>query len=415
MFNNYSAFDSMQERLRAAAELYGLDDSFFKLLISPAKSIMVSCPIRMDDNSWRVFTGYKVQHNTARGPAKGGIRYHPDLTMDKIQAGAAWMTWKTAVVDVYFGGAKGGIVCDPELMSQGELERLTRCYTLEIIDFLGQDCDVPGVDMGTNSQTMAWILDTHARYTRKFEKAVVTGKPLSIGGSLGHHGATGRGILIAAREAIQRIGKPLAGASIAVQGFGRVGSQSAYLLREAGARIAAIADINGAIRNDRGIDVNALLQYWKETKTIVGFKNAEPMDPKDLLTMSVDILIPAATDNQINRYNASNIQAKVLVEGANGPTSAEADQILLENGVLVVPDILANAGGVTVSYFEWIQNRIGFNWKEREVNERLAEYMTTAFHSVFATADKYKTNSRIGAYILALDRVQQAMRDRGFC
>ncbi len=414
MLTPHSAFDAMQSRLRVAAELYGLEEALFKVFIAPSRSIIVSCPVHMDDGRWEVFTGYRVQHNVARGPAKGGIRYDPRITLDEIKAGAAWNTWKTAVVDVPFGGGKGGVVCDPTRMSEGELERLTRRYIAEIMDLLGPDRDVPGIDMGTNSQVMAWVLDTYTMHTRKTENAVVTGKPISLGGSLGRTEATGRGILISAREAMQRLGKPLAGATLAVQGFGNVGSQSARLLHEAGARMVAVSDLKGAIRNDRGIDTHALLKYHAEHKTVVGFKGAEPMDPKDLLSMAVDILVPAATENQITEDNASKVRAKVVVEGANGPTSPEADPILLDNGVLVVPDILANVGGVTVSYFEWVQNRIGFYWREREVNERLVEYMTHAFQAVFATTDKFKTNPRIGAYILALDRVSQAMHARGF-
>jgi len=414
MLNQHSAFDAMQSRLRVAAELYGLEEALFKVFIAPIRSIIVSCPVHMDDGGWEVFTGYRVQHNVARGPAKGGIRYDPRITLDEIKAGAAWNTWKTAVVDVPFGGGKGGVICDPTKMSDGELERLTRRYIAEIMDLLGPDRDVPGIDMGTNSQVMAWVLDTYTMHTRKTENAVVTGKPISLGGSLGRTEATGRGILISAREAMQRLGKPLAGATLAVQGFGNVGSQAARLLHEAGARMVAVSDLKGAIRNDRGIDTHALLKYHAEHKTVVGFKGAEPMDAKDLLTMAVDILVPAATENQITEDNAAKVRAKVVVEGANGPTSPEADPILLDNGVLVVPDILANVGGVTVSYFEWVQNRIGFYWREREVNERLVEYMTHAFQAVFATTDKFKTNPRIGAYILALDRVSQAMHARGF-
>jgi glutamate dehydrogenase (NAD(P)+) len=414
MLTETGVFGSTQARLRLAAELYGLEDALLKILIVPMRSIVVRCPIQMDNGIWEVFTGYRVQHNTARGPAKGGLRYNPMLTLDEIEAGASWNTWKTAVVDIPFGGGKGGIICDPLNMSPGELERLTRRYTIEIMDVIGPDQDVPGIDMGTNAQVMAWILDTRIMHTRKTENAVVTGKPISLGGSLGRNEATGRGVLICAREAMQRIGRPLSGATAAVQGFGNVGSQSAYLLHEAGTRILAASDINGVVRNDRGIDIHALLKHYAAHKTIVGFKGAEPIDPAELLVMSVDILVPAATENQITEHNAANIKAKVIVEGANGPTSPEADLILIENGVLVVPDILANAGGVTVSYFEWVQNRIGFYWREREINERLMEYMTMAFHSVFSTADKYKTNPRIGAYILALDRVRQAMCDRGF-
>jgi len=414
MLTKASVSDTTQIRLRLAAELYGLEEALLKILIVPIRSIVVNCPIQMDNGSWEVFTGYRVQHNIARGPAKGGLRYKPVLTLDEIEAGAAWNTWKTAIVDIPFGGGKGGIVCDPLKMSHRELERLTRRYTIDIMDAIGQDRDIPGIDTGTNAQVMAWILDTCSMRTYQTENAVVTGKPISLGGSLGRNEATGRGVLICAREAMQRLGKPLAGATAAVQGFGNVGSQSAYLLHEAGTRILAVSDINGAVRNDRGIDLHALLKHYSEFKTVVGFKGAEPMDLQDLSAMPVDILVPAATENQITEHNAASIKAKVIVEGANGPTSPEADLILIDNGVLVVPDILANAGGVTVSYFEWVQNRVGFYWREREVNEKLMEYMTMAFHSVFFTADKYKTNPRIGAYILAIDRVRQAMCDRGF-
>ncbi len=407
-------FEAMQARLRVASELYGLDETLFKVFMAPVRSMIVSLPVHMDDGRWEVFTGYRVQHNIARGPAKGGIRYDLHVNLDEVKALAAWMTWKTAVVDVPFGGGKGGIVCDPSRMSDGELERLTRRYTAEVMDILGPDRDVPAPDMGTNAQTMAWVLDTYAMHVRRTENAVVTGKPLGLGGSLGRSEATGRGVLITAREAMQRLGKPLAGATVAVQGFGNVGSQSARLLHEAGARIVAVSDLQGAVKNERGIDVHALMKHNQEAKTVVGFKGAEPFEAADLLTMAVDILVPAALENQITDENAPRVRAKVVVEGANGPTTPAADPILLENGVLVVPDILANAGGVTVSYFEWVQNRIGYYWREREVNEKLVEYMTHAFHSVFSTTDKYKTNPRIGAYILALDRVSQAMQYRGF-
>jgi len=413
MVVQHSAFDAMQSRLKVAAELYGLEDALFKVFVAPIRSLVVSLPVQMDDGNWEIFTGYRVQHNQARGPMKGGIRYDLGVTLDEIMAGAAWNTWKCAVVDVPLGGAKGGIVCDPTTMSEGELERLTRRYIGAIMDVIGPDRDVPGIDMGTNSQTMAWALDTYSMHSRHNERGVVTGKPVGLGGSLGRTEATGRGVLISAREAMQRLGKPLAGATLAVQGFGNVGSQSARLLHEAGARIVAVSDKNGAVRNNRGIDVHALFKHVTETKSVVGFKGGEAMDPEELLTMAVDILVPAATDNQITEKNAAKVRAKVVVEGANGPTMPEADPILLSNGVLVVPDILANAGGVTVSYFEWVQNRNGFYWREREVNERLVEYMTHAFQAVFATTDKYKTNPRIGAYILALDRVSQAQRTLG--
>jgi glutamate dehydrogenase (NAD(P)+) len=412
--HSHNPFEAMQARLRAAAQIYGLEDTLFQVFMAPTRSMIVSLPVCMDDGRWEVFTGYRVQHNIARGPAKGGIRYDMNVNLDEIKALAAWMTWKCAVVDVPFGGGKGGIICDPKKLSMAELERLTRRYVAEIMDVIGPDRDVPAPDMGTDAQTMAWVLDTYSMHVRHTENAVVTGKPVGLGGSLGRNEATGRGILIVAREAMQRLGKPLAGARVAVQGFGNVGSQSARLLHEAGARIVAVSDASGAIKNDRGLDIHALVKHVSEAKSVVGFKGGEAMDPADLLTSAVDILVPAAMENQITELNAAKIRAKVVVEGANGPTTPEADPILLENGILVVPDILANAGGVTVSYFEWVQNRLGFYWREREVNERLVEYMTHAFHAVFAATDKYKTNPRLGAYILALDRVSQAMHYRGF-
>ncbi len=414
IIDHTNAFEAMQARLRVASELYGLDDALFKVFMAPNRSMIVSLPVLMDNGHWEVFTGYRVQHNVARGPAKGGIRYDLNVTLDEVKALAAWMTWKCAVVDVPFGGGKGGIICDPSRLSLGEKERLTRRYIAEIMDIIGPDRDVPAPDMGTDAQTMAWVLDTYSMHVRETENAVVTGKPLVLGGSLGRTEATGRGILITAREAMQRLGKPLAGATVAVQGFGNVGSQSARLMHEAGARIVAISDAHGAIKNDRGLDIHALLKHVGETSTVAGFKGGEALDPDALLAHPVDILIPAALENQIHEGNAASIRAKVIVEGANGPTTPEADPILLEHGVLVVPDILANVGGVTVSYFEWVQNRQGFYWREREVNERLVDYMTHAFQATFATTDKYKTNPRIGAYILALDRVSQALQYRGF-
>ncbi|MBI3129933.1 MAG: Glu/Leu/Phe/Val dehydrogenase [Acidobacteria bacterium] len=414
MSDHHNPFEAMQARLKVAAELYGLEDALFKVFMAPSRSMIVSLPVMMDDGHWEVFQGYRVQHNVARGPAKGGIRYDKNVTLDEVKALSAWMTWKCAVVDVPFGGGKGGIICDPTKMSQGELERLTRRYIAEIMDIIGPDRDVPAPDMGTNAQTMAWVLDTYSMHVRSTSNAVVTGKPLGIGGSLGRNEATGRGVLIVAREAMQRLGKHLAGATVAVQGFGNVGSQSARLLHEAGARVIAVSDVSGAIKNDRGLDIHALMKHVAETKGVAGFKGGEAMEPAELLTLPVDVLVPGAMENQITEDNAAKIKAKVIVEGANGPTTPEADPILLDNGVLVVPDILANAGGVTVSYFEWVQNRQGFYWREREVNERLVEYMVHAFQQVFATTDKYKTNPRIGAYILALDKVSQAMHYRGF-
>ncbi len=412
--SDLNPFEMMQARLRTAAELFGLDDTLFKVFMAPSRTMIVSLPVQMDDKRWEVFTGYRVQHSLARGPAKGGIRYDKGVTLDEVKALAAWMTWKCAVVDVPFGGGKGGVICDPSKMSAGELERLTRRYIAEIMDVIGPERDVPAPDVGTNAQTMAWVLDTYSMHVRRTETAVVTGKPIPLGGSLGRDAATGRGVQIVAVEAMKRLGRQLDGAKVAVQGFGNVGSHSARLLHKAGARVIAVSDIGGAIRNPAGLDLPALLQHVKETRSVAGFAGAEALDPAELLTQDVDILVPAALENQITNENAAAIRAKVIVEGANGPTTPEADAILLDNKVLVVPDILANAGGVTVSYFEWVQNRQGFYWREKLVNERLTDYMTRAFEATFATTDKYKTNPRIGAYILALDRVSQVMHHRGF-
>ncbi len=410
----HNPFVAMQVRLRAAAELYGLDDALFKVFMAPSRSTIVSLPVNMDDGRWEVFTGFRVQHNVARGPAKGGIRYDKHVTLDEVKALAAWMTWKCAVVEVPFGGGKGGVICEPSKMSPGELERLTRRYVAEIIDVIGPDRDVPAPDVGTNSQTMAWVLDTYTMHVRRADNAVVTGKPIALGGSRGRDAATGRGVQIVAVEAMKRLDRKLDGATVAIQGFGNVGSHSARLLHKSGARIVAVSDVGGAIRNEHGLDLPALLEHVERTKSVIGFPESQPLDPNELLTQEVDILVPAALEDQITEENAADIRAKIIVEGANGPTTPEADPILLEHGVLVVPDILANAGGVTVSYFEWVQNRQGYYWREPLINARLTEYMVRAFDATFATTDKYRTNPRLGAYILALDRVSQAMRYRGF-
>lgn len=408
-------FKAMQNRLEKAAELYHLEDSLFKVFMAPARSMIVSIPVQMDNGKWQIFEGYRVQHNTARGPAKGGLRYDMNVTLDEVKALAAWMTWKCAVVKVPFGGAKGGIICDPKKMSSGELERLTRRYTAEIFDIIGPERDVPAPDIGTNSQTMAWILDTYSMHVGQFTPSVVTGKPLGLGGSLGRQEATGRGILIVAREAMRKIGRSLEGAKIIIQGFGNVGSEAARLLYESGALITHISDVNGAIENKNGLDIKALIAYAASNSgSIQGFKESNPCDKDAMLTAKADILIPAAIENQITEQNASKIQAQIIVEGANGPTTPVADDILLDQGVIVVPDILANAGGVTVSYFEWVQNRQGYYWLEREVNEKLNVTMVQAYENVMQTANKYKTNPRIGAYILALERVSDAMHFRGF-
>jgi glutamate dehydrogenase (NAD(P)+) len=367
----------------------------------------------MDDGSFRVFTGYRVQHSIIRGPAKGGIRYHPDVTLEEVMALAAWMTWKCAVVNIPFGGGKGGIVCDPSKMSKGELERLTRRYVADLIDVFGPESDVPAPDVNTNEQTMAWIMDTYSMHARHTVTAVVTGKPLALGGSAGRREATGRGVLLMIREAARRIGLDLRGARVVVQGFGNVGSVAADLLAKDGAIVVGVSDVKGAIQNPSGFDVPALLQHVAQTKSVVGFPGSTPVDGKKLLELPCDVLIPAALENQITHVNAGRIQARIIAEGANGPTTTQADKILNKAGVLVVPDILANSGGVTVSYFEWVQDRQGLFWREQEVNERLEHIMVNAFHDVARMADEHGVSFRVAAFMLAIKRVVDVIQLRG--
>jgi glutamate dehydrogenase (NAD(P)+) len=396
----------------AAARLH-LDPSFIQIIKEPRRATIVKLPVGMDDGSFRVFTGYRVQHSIIRGPAKGGIRYHPDVTLEEVMALAAWMTWKCAVVNIPFGGGKGGIVCDPSKMSKGELERLTRRYVADLIDVFGPESDVPAPDVNTNEQTMAWIMDTYSMHARHTVTAVVTGKPLALGGSAGRREATGRGVLFVVREAARRIGLDLRGARVVVQGFGNVGSVAADLLAKDGALIVGVSDVKGAIQNQSGFDVPALLQHVAQTKSVVGFPGSTPVDGKKLLELPCDVLIPAALENQITNVNAGRIQARIIAEGANGPTTTQADKILNKAGVLVVPDILANSGGVTVSYFEWVQDRQGLFWREREVNERLEDIMVNAFHDVARMADEHGVSFRVAAFMLAIKRVVDVIQLRG--
>jgi glutamate dehydrogenase (NAD(P)+) len=396
----------------AAARLK-LDPSFVQIIKEPRRATIVKLPVGMDDGSFRVFTGYRVQHSIIRGPAKGGIRYHPDVTLEEVMALAAWMTWKCAVVNIPFGGGKGGIICDPSKMSKGELERLTRRYVADLIDVLGPESDVPAPDVNTNEQTMAWIMDTYSMHARHTVTSVVTGKPLALGGSAGRREATGRGVLFVVREAAKRIGLDLREARVVVQGFGNVGSVAADLLTKDGARVVGVSDVNGAIQNPNGLDIPALIRHVAETKTVVGFAGSTPVDGKKLLELPCDILIPAALENQITHVNASRIQARIIAEGANGPTTYQADKILNKAGVLVVPDILANSGGVTVSYFEWVQDRMGFFWREQEVNERLEHIMVNAFNDVARMADEHGVSFRVAAFMLAIKRVVDVIQVRG--
>jgi glutamate dehydrogenase (NAD(P)+) len=396
----------------AAARLK-LDPSFLQIIKEPRRATIVKLPVHMDDGTFRVFTGYRVQHSIIRGPAKGGIRYHPDVTLEEVMALAAWMTWKCAVVGIPFGGGKGGIQCDPSKMSRGELERLTRRYTADMIDVIGPDSDVPAPDVNTGEQTMAWIMDTYSMHARHTVTSVVTGKPLALGGSAGRREATGRGVLFCIREAAKRIGLNLKGAKVVVQGFGNVGSVAADLLSRDGAKIVAVSDVHGGVQNPHGLDMPALLQHLALTKSVAGFSGGKPVQGKAILETPCDILIPAALENQITHANAGRIKARIIAEGANGPTTTRADKILNKAGVLVIPDILANSGGVTVSYFEWVQDRQGYFWREEEVNERLEHLMVQAFHDVATMADEHKVSFRVAAFMLAIKRVVDAIQLRG--
>ncbi len=402
-----------EARFDEAAERLGLDDGMRKVLKSPATEITVHIPVQLDDGRLEVFTGFRVQHSIARGPAKGGIRFAPDVTLDEVRALASWMTWKCAVVNIPFGGAKGGVICDPAVMSQGELERITRRYTAEIIDFIGPERDVPAPDMNTNEQTMAWIMDTYSMHKRTTVTAVVTGKPFQLGGSRGRSEATGRGCLFVTLQALRKFGMEPADTRVVIQGFGNVGGMAAKLMQRAGFRIICIVEIDGAVYNPKGIDVQMLRKHREETGSIVDFPDAENIDPTEAMFLECDVLVPAAKENVITSLNADRLRTKILCEGANGPTTAAADKILAEKKVFVIPDILANAGGVTVSYFEWVQDRQGFFWNEQLVNGRLEEIMVNSFRDVVGYGEKHKVHNRTAAYMLALDRVAFAIKLRG--
>jgi glutamate dehydrogenase (NAD(P)+) len=400
-------------RFDEAADRLGLDEGLQKVLRSAALELTVHIPVGLDDGRIEVFTGYRVQHSIARGPAKGGIRYAPDVNLDEVRALAAWMTWKCAVVNIPFGGGKGGIICDPDVLSEGELERLTRRYTASIMDILGPERDVPAPDMNTNEQTMAWIMDTYSMHQRRTTTAVVTGKPLDLGGSRGRPEATGRGCMIVALEALRRFGLQPADTCVVIQGFGNVGGMAAKLMAAAGFRIVSIIEWDGAVYNSNGLDIAALMKHRHDTGSILGFSEAEDMDKDEAMYLDCDILLPAAKENVITSQNAGLLRSKILCEGANGPTTHEADRILAGKGIFVIPDILANAGGVTVSYFEWVQDRQGYFWNEKLVNSRLEEIMVNSFADIVTYAEKHNVNNRIAAYMVALDRVAFAIRKRG--
>jgi glutamate dehydrogenase (NAD(P)+) len=400
-------------RFDEAAERLDLDEGLQKVLRNSALELTVHIPVLLDDGRIELFTGYRVQHSIARGPAKGGIRYAPDVNLDEVRALAAWMTWKCAVVNIPFGGGKGGIVCDPAVLSESELERLTRRYTAAIMDILGPERDVPAPDMNTNEQTMAWIMDTYSMHHRHTTTAVVTGKPLDLGGSRGRPEATGRGCLFVTLQALRRFGLHPASTRVVIQGFGNVGGMAARLMAEAGFRIVSIIEWDGAVYNSGGLDIAALMKHRHDTGSILGFAEGEEIDRDEAMYLDCDVLLPAAKENVITSQNAARLHARILCEGANGPTTHEADRILADKGVFVIPDILANAGGVTVSYFEWVQDRQGYFWNEKLVNDRLEEIMVNSFGDIVTYAEKHTVNNRIAAYMVALDRVAFAIRKRG--
>ncbi len=407
-------FESMMSRFHIAAQHLGLDDQIYNVLKSPVKQVIVSLPVTMDDGSIRVFEGYRVIHSNILGPSKGGVRFAMDVNIDEVKALAAWMTWKCAVVDIPYGGAKGGITCDPRQMSRGEVERLTRAYTQAMYEIFGPDRDIPAPDMGTGPEEMAWMMDQYSRSQGMTVNAVVTGKPLVLGGSLGRTEATGRGVMISALAGMEKLKINPFKATCAVQGFGNVGSWAALLLEERGAKIVAISDVSGAYYNKEGINIHAAIQYRdSHNRSLEGFEGAEKIDPEELLLLDVDVLVPAAVEDVITEVNADKIKARLIVEGANGPTSAQADAIVNAKGIMAVPDILANAGGVTVSYFEWVQNRLGYKWTAERVNRRSDRIMKEAFNKVYDASLQYNVPLRIAAYIVAIDKVSKTYKFRG--
>ncbi len=407
-------FESMMSRFHIAAQHLGLDDEVYNVLKSPTKQVIVTLPITMDNGSIKVFEGYRVIHSNILGPSKGGIRYDMDVHLDEVKALAAWMTWKCAVVDIPYGGAKGGIKCNPREMSAGEIERLTRSFTQAMLEIFGPDRDIPAPDMGTGPREMAWLMDHYSRAQGMTVNAVVTGKPLVLGGSLGRTEATGRGVMISALAAMEKMKINPFKATCAVQGFGNVGSWAASLLHERGVTVVSVSDLSGAYYNKNGINIQKAIEYRNNNNgTLEGFDGAEKISPDELLLLEVDVLVPAAVEDVITEENAPKIKAKLIVEGANGPTSAKADAILNDNGIMAVPDILANAGGVTVSYFEWVQNRLGYKWTAERVNRRSDRIMKTAFDKVYETAQQYDVSLRIAAYIVAIDKVAKTYKFRG--
>ncbi len=409
-----STYEFVLQHLDEAAKMIQLDPNILRIIKEPRRITIVKLPIQMDDGSFQVFAGYRVQHSIVRGPGKGGIRYHPDVNLDEVKSLAAWMTWKCAVMGIPFGGAKGGITCDPKKMSLGELERLTRRYTADMIDVLGPEKDIPAPDVNTNEQTMAWIMDTYCMHSRDYTPSVVTGKPVVMGGSRGRRDATGNGVGISVREAARSLGIKLEECTAAIQGFGNVGSIAARSLVRMGVKIVAVSDVNCGLENKDGIDVEALIEYaGQNDDTITGFPDAIRIDREEIIGYPCDILIPAALENVITADNVGDIKARIVGEGANGPTTPEADRIMYEKGITVIPDILCNAGGVTVSYFEWVQDRMGYFWSERVVGDRLEEHMVRAFNDVNMAAKQHQCSLRLASYVLAVKRVTDVLLMRG--
>lgn len=407
-------FQAMVERFDVAAKILELDPGFYEYLVTPGRVHITAIPVLMDSGQIKMFEGYRVIHSDILGPSKGGIRFSPDVNLDEVKALAAWMTWKCAIVSVPFGGAKGGVICNPKELSRGELERLTRRYTANLMDVFGPDKDIPAPDMNTNEQIMAWILDTYSMTVKRTEPAVVTGKPIALGGSEGRREATGRGVMTVTLAAMERLNMRPSECSVAVQGFGNVGSVAANLLTQQGCKVVAVSDITGGYYNSAGLDIQAMIDYSREHEdSLEGYSEAESISNDELLTLDVDVLAPCAKEDQITKRNAGDIKAKIISEGANGPTSPRADAILRENGCTVIPDILANAGGVTVSYFEWVQNRQGYFWTLDRVNRRLDRMMHKALDDVFDKAKEHDVTLRIGAYVLAIKKVADALELRG--
>jgi len=410
-----NVYQSAEARFEIAAQKLGLEDGLYRYLKVPSKEVTLYIPIARDSGQLEIFIGYRVLHSSIRGPGKGGIRFAPEVSIDEVRALAAWMTWKCAVVNIPFGGAKGGVICDPSTLSRGELERITRRYTAELSEWFGPERDVPAPDIGTNDQTMAWVMDTYAMHVRQATTAVVTGKPLDLGGSQGRKEATGRGLMMCCNRALEKLQMKREGCRVIIQGFGNVGSQAALLMHAAGYKIIGLADINGGLFNENGFDLPKMNDWvYNQRKPLPEFPGGgTKMSARDVLFNKCDILVPAATENQITTKNAERVDCKILCEGANGPTTSHADEIIEKKGIFVVPDILGNAGGVTVSYFEWVQDRQGFFWRESEVNERLQDVMDHSFDQVLLYAETHKVNNRIAAYMVAIDRVARALKLRG--